>query len=644
MSIEATVFRYPLVSITLFILLLGTSHVIGQQSTAEYEAVLRGSNEVPANTSLGFGTITAVLDGDQLAISGDFSNLQSHVATQLNGGAHLHVGFTGENGPVVFPLKVNFGIVPTGGFLLSAENTFTLEANQIEALKNRRMYVNIHSMDFQGGEIRGQLVPKSAQLFRASFSGRAEVSPAIANRSLGVGSALLELREDSLIVSGAFAQLESDLVTENDGGVHLYAGNLDTNGTVVFPLVVTPGDDKRSGRLDPERNQFKLSPSQIELMHEKGLYINIHTEDLPAGELRGQIVSDSAVVMEAFLAPENQVELNILTQGSGGVIAILDGNELSVGGSFINLADELATDLRGGSHIHNAIVTEDGDIEVDLSASLSSDKRNGIYKAADHVFELDDNQRLSLLNGMLYVNVHSLAYLGGEIRGQLLASTNLPPPPSAIILPEDGSTIVVPASLAGSVDAEWEVSVDPNGNTVVYIWEIAFNPNFSGQIVNVPLFTTTESVPYLLLQGLVEQLGLEIGPQGLLLYHRIITTDGSLRTVGETGSILLTRESLSVGHDSPLNIIESTEVFPNPTQNQATLQFDLSVPAIVTVELYNPLGIAVQKPVPHLTGPGKNNVLHLDFPDAEPGVYMYRLTAVTNSESHVRTGKITVVK
>ncbi len=108
---------------------------------------LTGDQEVPANTStaVGTGTITVAADG---AVSGSVS------APGLAGtAAHIHVAAAGANGPVIIPL--------TGG----PGNTWTvpagakLTAEQLDAYKAGNLYVNIHSAEHKGGEIRAQLKP-----------------------------------------------------------------------------------------------------------------------------------------------------------------------------------------------------------------------------------------------------------------------------------------------------------------------------------------------------------------------------------------------------------------------------------------------------------------------------------------------------
>lgn len=108
---------------------------------------LSGSQEVPpANTAAsGSGTI---LVGMEKSVSG------SVTTTGVAGlAAHIHVGATGKNGPVIIPLTKtadNVWSVPAGTKLTDA---------QYESYKAGDLYVNVHSATYKGGEIRGQLKP-----------------------------------------------------------------------------------------------------------------------------------------------------------------------------------------------------------------------------------------------------------------------------------------------------------------------------------------------------------------------------------------------------------------------------------------------------------------------------------------------------
>ena len=108
---------------------------------------LTGDQEVPANasTAIGTGTITVAADG---AVSGSVT-----AAALQATAAHIHVGAAGVNGPVIIPLTGSAGgvwSVPAGA---------KLTAEQLDAYKAGNLYVNVHTAEHKGGEIRTQLKP-----------------------------------------------------------------------------------------------------------------------------------------------------------------------------------------------------------------------------------------------------------------------------------------------------------------------------------------------------------------------------------------------------------------------------------------------------------------------------------------------------
>jgi CHRD domain len=108
---------------------------------------LTGDQEVPAVTSAakGMGKITI---GDDKSVSGGFTT--NGIAGMA---AHIHEAAPGKNGPPIITLEKkgdNEWAVPAGSKLTDA---------QYESFKAGNLYVNVHSADHKGGEIRTQLKP-----------------------------------------------------------------------------------------------------------------------------------------------------------------------------------------------------------------------------------------------------------------------------------------------------------------------------------------------------------------------------------------------------------------------------------------------------------------------------------------------------
>ena len=108
---------------------------------------MTGAEEVPpVNTSAsGSGQLTV---NEDRTVSGSFTTQGAAITV-----AHIHEAAAGQNGPVIIPLTKsgdNSWVVPAGAKLTDA---------QYNAFKAGRLYVNFHSAQHKGGEIRAQIRP-----------------------------------------------------------------------------------------------------------------------------------------------------------------------------------------------------------------------------------------------------------------------------------------------------------------------------------------------------------------------------------------------------------------------------------------------------------------------------------------------------
>ena len=119
----------------------------GAAVAAESQLMLSGSHEVPAVTTSAKGNGTISID-DTMAVSGSVTT-EGLVGTM----AHIHEAATGKNGPPIITLEKegeNKWVVPTGAKLTDA---------QYKSYKDGGLYVNVHSAEHKGGEIRDQIKP-----------------------------------------------------------------------------------------------------------------------------------------------------------------------------------------------------------------------------------------------------------------------------------------------------------------------------------------------------------------------------------------------------------------------------------------------------------------------------------------------------
>ena len=144
------------------------------------QAALSGANEVPSNNSPAIGFATVILDpvAQTLQVNATFSGLTANDIA-----AHIHCcAPLGTNAGVAttvpafpgFPLGVMSGtyispvfdltqpLIYNPAFVTLEGGLLQAEAAFISGLENGQTYFNIHTGNFPGGEIRGQLVPEPA--------------------------------------------------------------------------------------------------------------------------------------------------------------------------------------------------------------------------------------------------------------------------------------------------------------------------------------------------------------------------------------------------------------------------------------------------------------------------------------------------
>jgi CHRD domain len=142
------------------------------EGTSRFAASLSGFNEVPPILTNGTGSFHATVHGNSLTYTETFSNLTSPV-TQ----SHIHFAQRGVNGGVFLFLCSNLVNPPAGTPACPAGGgtvTRTVTAadfvavtaqnvpagnfsNALRILRSGDAYVNVHTMNFLGGEIRGQV-------------------------------------------------------------------------------------------------------------------------------------------------------------------------------------------------------------------------------------------------------------------------------------------------------------------------------------------------------------------------------------------------------------------------------------------------------------------------------------------------------
>jgi len=229
---------------------------------------LSGDQEVPPVPSPSSGGCMGLFDAGASSLT--------LVCTHDVSGAtlmHVHRGDVGENGPVVFDLGE-----PTSPVL--AQWTGMTPADVADLLSGG-LYVNIHTGGRPAGEIRGQIVPRSRDGFVFPLTGSQQVPPVVTE---AFGQCTADLDDAATTLS-----IECNHTATGATAAHVHQAPAGENGPVLIEL----GDPASPFSLNPT-----LSPRDVADLVAGFLYVNVHTEENPDGEIRGQIVVSAPSVIE----------------------------------------------------------------------------------------------------------------------------------------------------------------------------------------------------------------------------------------------------------------------------------------------------------------------------------------------------------
>ncbi|MFJ2008622.1 CHRD domain-containing protein [Streptomyces chartreusis] len=257
-----------------------------------FAAELSGANEVPVKDG------PAVNDPDGKAIAlvkvkGDRVTFALQWKGFVPSLGHIHQGAKGKNGDVKVPL---FGSAMPDTVHSAAGQVAITDAKLATSLRTdpSDFYVNLHSTEFPGGAVRGQLKPLHRNVnpldiirggkLRALSNGAQEVPK---NETSKVGDpdgyAVTFLHPKGTTVDYSFAWVNLQSPTKG----HVHKGQFGTNGDVVFDFFNRPVPDgifAVSGRLAGQ------NPDVVKRVRQNphNYYSNIHTAEFPDGAVRGQ--------------------------------------------------------------------------------------------------------------------------------------------------------------------------------------------------------------------------------------------------------------------------------------------------------------------------------------------------------------------
>jgi len=231
----------------------------------------------------------------------------------------------------------------------------------------------------------------------ARMTGAQEVPP-VAGAAQGLGIFTLSLDKQEIFIEVAAADLTGPIT-----GIHVHEGAVGATGPVVFNL---SGDidgcrvtSLLTGFTTVERAKFLAGD----------YYLNVHTAANPGGEIRAQILLETDFRYTAYLNGANEVPaVTTPALGWGSFNLSKAGHELEINISTTGLTGPII-----GAHLHLGAAGTTGGVIENLT---------GFIQGASIVNAVVDPTAYAadIAAGNVYINVHTTANPGGEIRAQLI--------------------------------------------------------------------------------------------------------------------------------------------------------------------------------------------------------------------------------
>ncbi len=208
----------------------------------------------------------------------------------------------------------------------------------------------------------------------------------------------------TFVVDVNSGQITGEVVTSDvtASAAHIHTGDAGINGPIIIGLTQTAAG---SGIWAVPPNTI-LSATQLTALRTGGLYANVHSDLHPGGQIRGQIGRPTFTTRMA--GSQENPPVTTTATGTGVFSVDLQTRALS---ARVVTSGLTAT----AAHIHAGAIGVNAPVAVGF---VQTEPGSGIWVPPANTI-LTPEQFQSFLNGGTYFNVHSAAFPGGEIRGQI---------------------------------------------------------------------------------------------------------------------------------------------------------------------------------------------------------------------------------
>ncbi|GAA4388148.1 hypothetical protein GCM10023186_34460 [Hymenobacter koreensis] len=377
------------------------------ETDEEYVATLSGAQEVPAvNTpATGLGSFNLSQDRSLLKFRVVFSGLSGPVTV-----AHFHNAAAGTNGPVI----VDLGPFLSGNVI---EGQITPTPAFHTALAAGQIYINVHTAANPGGEIRGQLLVSLRSLVHDARLDGSQMVPAVTTNAKAVAVLRLNTTFDTLRVAVSHTGLSGAPAT-----LQIYAGEVgqaNTPANLIGTATLPAGLSNTFSF-----NLLSLNTGLVNQFLRGGANLVFTTAANPTGEIRGQVYRLAREGYTFSLNGQQEAPNPVTTAGYGAGFVSIDRDQSNA--SFAMVWGGLSGPVTVG-HFHVGLLRQSGPVVFDLAPFFNNATNavaaegfwNPTNAAPNATRPFTLRRSTQFRRDSMYVNIHTAANPGGEIRGQV---------------------------------------------------------------------------------------------------------------------------------------------------------------------------------------------------------------------------------
>ncbi|WP_345233761.1 CHRD domain-containing protein [Hymenobacter saemangeumensis] len=371
-------------------------------------ASLTGAQEVPAvaTTATGLGIFTLSQSLDKLKFRVALAGLSGPIT-----GVHFHEAAVGVNGPVI----VNLAPYLNGNVV---EGEIVPSLALLNAISQGLVYINVHTASNPGGEIRSQLVADTRFVAHDAVLDGAQMVPANAATGKGLAVGRLVATLDTMTLFVAHAGLSGPPTS-----VALYAadaGQPNTSGNLLGTLAISSGAGGNTNGNITGFRLVNLAPATVNAFLRGTINLVINTAANPSGEIRGQLYRLAREGYTISLNGAQERPNPTSSPGYGVGVVSIDRDQRTA--HFMSVWGGLSGPITG-AHFHTGLSTQSGPVVFNLApyfdTATNPSSVNGFWKDDNTSQPFTLRRSLQFRRDSMYMNLHTAAFPGGEIRGQV---------------------------------------------------------------------------------------------------------------------------------------------------------------------------------------------------------------------------------